>query len=275
MKTEQIITIDMSLKITIDEDAFKYVDRKNFVCIESEYYGDLSIEAIQKKTNGEWKMCLNGYEICSYRGGNDIPSEDNINFSILSELDESERLGFYQEFIICQRQIEKKMIYKTDGNYKYNFNANVIPLFFEVILCLIKRDLKNIFADRVFDNDLEKSKYVGNDVLKFINPSSYDEMMKVIDALLQDNEPYWKKNELLDNFEKDTGAIIYKYGHYRLVSDLSKFLKQERILLKNKKLKDYGPIFSPEFIVTHLRDKSGVKFNIGKVRTAVTRNKKQ
>jgi hypothetical protein len=43
--------------------------------------------------------------------------------------------------------------------------------------------------------------------------------MKLIGALLEDNEPYWKRIELLDSFEKETGAIIYKYGKYRLVGN--------------------------------------------------------
>jgi hypothetical protein len=259
------------MKIVID-DTFNYVDRKNFVCLESEFYGDLLIKATPDATNGEWEMYLNGYKICSYRGEREVQYENNIYFSEISELDESERLGFYQEFVICQRQIVKKMIYKTDINYKYHFIANIVPLYFEAILLFIRNDLLNILADSDFDTNLAESKYVGGVGLNIPNYLSYDDMMKFIDALLEDNEPYWKRIELLDSFEKETGALIYKYGHYRLVDDLSKFLELERKLIKANKLKNYGTIFSPEYIVANLRHKSGVKLTLGSVRTAVSRS---
>lgn len=262
-----------------NRDDFIFKQNKKSILLSSEKYGNLLIKATPKATNGEWEMYLNDYKICSYGEKDDIQIDNDLYLSALSELDVSERLGIYQDILLCIIEMNKKMILKTDCKFEYNFNSMVIQLYFEMIYSFISDGLLNILADRDYKILFENKQYLGRDGICIPSKLSPDDMLGFIKSLLQEHELNWKRVPLLDSFENDTHEIKYQYGKYRLVSDLSKFLKLEIFIIYNEKLNtkdkyNYRNIFSPEYIVENLRDKNGLKFTIGQVRTAITRCKK-
>jgi hypothetical protein len=266
-----------NLKTTISKiiaDEFKIKKNKISIILDSEKYGGLIIKAVPKLGNGSWDMLLNDYLICSYRGETNIPNDENIFLSNIFELEILEKFSFYLEYLEKSLQIEKLMIYKTDNSFQYNFNANVIQLYLDGIFNLIKSDFINLLANSDFEYEFKNEKYLVNTDFSFPFDLSKDDMIELIYDFFQKIDFNLGRIQLLDEFEKITGLIIFKYGKYRLVSDLSKFLEFD-YEYKLPQYINYSKIFTSEYIVENLRDKNGLKFNIGQVRTAISRNHKK